>query len=104
VATGLGLFFFFAIFKVVQARRMRPATGRESLLGSYGVARTAIAPTGIGMVFVDGELWQATSENDPIPAGRPVKIVHADGLMLKVESDESVEKPENRSQKSEVPN
>lgn len=101
VATGLGLFFFFAIFKVFQARRLRPATGKESILGSHGVARTEIAPS--GMVFVHGELWQATSDDGPIPAGRHVKVVRADGLKLKVEPEEIVETTEDRNQKSEVP-
>jgi membrane-bound serine protease (ClpP class) len=87
VATGLGLFFFFAIFKVVQARRMRPTTGKESLLGSRGVARTELAPE--GMVFVEGELWQAMSTDGPIPPGRPVKVVGADGLTLKVVPEET---------------
>jgi membrane-bound serine protease (ClpP class) len=90
-ATGLGLFFFFAIFKVVQARRKRPTTGRESLVGTMGRARTELSPD--GMVFVAGELWRAQSNNGTIPAGRAVKIVAADGLRLMVEAATPAEEP-----------
>jgi membrane-bound serine protease (ClpP class) len=102
VATGLGAFFFFAIYKVVQSRRMKPTTGRESLVGSIGRTRTALAPA--GMVFVDGELWQATSDNGSIPAGYPVRVVRADGLTLKVESEVVAgdQEPDVRDQGSET--
>jgi membrane-bound serine protease (ClpP class) len=84
-AAGLGAFFFFAVFKVVQARRKRPSTGRESLVGSVGETRTDLAPD--GMVFVSGELWQAWSSSGPIPAGRSVRVVDAEGLKLMVEAE-----------------
>jgi membrane-bound serine protease (ClpP class) len=84
-AAGLGAFFFFAVYKVVQARRKRPSTGRESLVGSIGETRTELAPD--GMVFVSGELWQAWSNSGPIPAGRTVKIVDTEGLRLTVEAE-----------------
>lgn len=84
-AAGLGAFFFFAVFKVVQARRKRPSTGRESIVGSIGETRTELAPE--GMVYVSGELWQAWSNSGPIPAGRSVKIVDAEGLKLMVEAE-----------------
>ncbi len=82
-ATGLGAFFFFAVFKVVQARRARSATGREGLVGKVAETRTDLAPE--GMVYVSGELWQAVSSDGSIPSGRPVRIVAIDGLQLRVE-------------------
>lgn len=85
VASGLGLFFFFAIYKVVQARRAKPTTGRESLVGRIGQTRTDLSPE--GMVFIEGELWQATSENGSIPSGQPVRVVAAVGLKLLVRSE-----------------
>ncbi len=86
-ASALGAFFFYAVYKVFQARRYRPATGRESLVGSVAEARTDLAPN--GMVFVEGELWNAISSNGPIPQGRKVRVVKADGLTLTVASDEA---------------
>jgi membrane-bound serine protease (ClpP class) len=81
-AGGLGAFFFFAMYKVVQARRARPATGREGLVGRVAETRTDLAPE--GMVFVEGELWHAVSANGSIPSGQPVRVVAAEGLRLKV--------------------
>lgn len=86
-ASALGAFFFYAVYKVFQARRYRPATGRERLVGSVAEARTDLAPQ--GMVFVEGELWNAVSSNGPIPSGRKVRVVKADGLTLTVASDEA---------------
>lgn len=83
VATGLGAFFFFAVVKVLQARRTRPSTGRESLVGSIAQARTDLSPQ--GMVYVEGELWQAeSSDGDIIVSGQPVRVVGMEGLRLKV--------------------
>ncbi|HEX8227855.1 MAG TPA: nodulation protein NfeD [Chloroflexia bacterium] len=88
-ATGLGLFFFYAAFKIVQARRYRPAAGRESLVGQLAETRTDLAPE--GMVFVAGELWQAVSSNGSVPSGRKVRVVSVDGLRLRVEPERVAE-------------
>jgi membrane-bound serine protease (ClpP class) len=82
VATGLGGFFFFAVYKVYQARMTRPTTGREGLVGAVAQTRTDLAPE--GMVYVDGELWHAVTADGSIPSGHPVRVVAADGLRLKV--------------------
>lgn len=85
-AVGLGAFFFFAVYKVLQARRRLPATGRESLVGKIAQTRTDLAPD--GTVFISGELWRASSEDGPIPSGQPVRVVAAEGLRLRVKRDE----------------
>ena len=83
VAVGLGAFFFFAVVKVLQARKLRPATGREGLVGSIAQARSDLAPQ--GMVYVAGELWHAEStDGDIIKSGQPVRVVGMEGLRLKV--------------------
>lgn len=87
VASALGGFFFFAVYKVFQARRYRPATGREQLVGSLAEARTDLSPN--GMVFVDGELWKAVSADGPVPSGRKVRVLKADGLTLTVAPEEA---------------
>jgi len=82
VAVGLGMFFFYAIYKVFQARRKKPETGRERLVGQVAEVRTDLAPN--GMVFVQGELWNAISSDGPIPSGQMVRVVRAEGLTLTV--------------------
>ncbi len=62
---------------------MRPATGREGLVGSIAQARTDLSPH--GMVYVEGELWHAEStDGDIIMSGQPVRVVGMEGLRLKV--------------------
>jgi membrane-bound serine protease (ClpP class) len=82
VAVVTGLFFAFAIAKVVQARRRPAVTGSEGLVGKTAQARTSLAPD--GTVFVKGELWQATAVAGPIEAGERVEIVAVEKLHLQV--------------------
>ena len=77
ITLGLGLFWAFAIAKAVQVRR-RPATvGPQTIVGEEGVVRRN------GLVFVNGELWQARSEA-PLAAGEHVEVVGREGLVLDV--------------------
>jgi membrane-bound serine protease (ClpP class) len=99
VALGLGGFFFFAVYKVFQARRAKPTTGRENLLGNIGQARTDLAPE--GMVFVAGELWSAISTDGSIPSGQPVRIVAVNGLKLSVVPAVPVEQAQTSEQVTE---
>lgn len=90
-AAGLGSFFFIAVVKVLQARRYKPATGKENMVGRLAMTRSELSPE--GMVFVEGELWQATSDNGAIPSGQPVRVVAADGLRLKVRREVATAAP-----------
>jgi membrane-bound serine protease (ClpP class) len=72
VGGTLALLTVFAAAKAVQARRARPQTGREELIGETGVAREGLTPE--GFVFVHGELWRARASGGPIPAGAPVVV------------------------------
>jgi membrane-bound serine protease (ClpP class) len=92
VAVGLGGFFFYAVYKVYKSRQMRPSTGREGLVGRVAQTRTDLAPR--GMVFIEGELWHATSANGSIPSGQMVRVVGADGLLLKVAPESGLEAAE----------
>jgi membrane protein implicated in regulation of membrane protease activity len=52
-------------------------------LGARGVARTALAPTGV--VYVAGEEWTARADHDiAIADGARVRVVAQDGLTLTV--------------------
>ena len=66
----------------VRALRQRPMLEASGLLGRTGVARGALAPE--GQVAVQGELWRAIAEGEPVEDGTEVRIVAVDGLTLRV--------------------
>jgi membrane-bound serine protease (ClpP class) len=89
IAGTFALLTIFAVTKVVQARRRRPVTGQEELVGQVGVVRKPLDPAGV--VFVHGELWQARSDGEPLGVGTPVLVEGiADGLVLEVRRAEAV--------------
>ena len=83
----VGLFVVIGGFALSVWRR-KPATGREGLVGAVGTVRKALDPDGV--VFVSGELWQATAPGDtpaatpPIAERIPVTVTRMDGLRLLV--------------------
>jgi membrane-bound serine protease (ClpP class) len=80
----------FAVTKIVQARRRRPVTGQEELVGQVGVVRKTLNPN--GLVFVHGELWQAHTDGEPLGIGTPVQVEGIDeGLVLEVRRAETPE-------------
>jgi membrane-bound serine protease (ClpP class) len=72
----------FVATKIVQVRKLKPVTGQDEMVGQVGVVRETLDPR--GQVFVHGELWQAESDGDAIPAGSQVRIEQVDGLTLRV--------------------
>jgi membrane-bound serine protease (ClpP class) len=52
------------------------------MIGRTVPAQSRIDSTG-GRVFIEGEIWKATSES-PIESGQPVEISAIEGLTLKV--------------------
>jgi membrane-bound serine protease (ClpP class) len=68
----------------IRARRRRPVTGREGLIGAPGVARTDLNADTPGMVLTQGELWKAVTTGPPIAAGKRVQVEQLDGLLLTV--------------------
>ncbi len=79
----------------ISVLRRKPATGREGLIGSVGTVRKTLNPDGI--VFVYGELWQATAPGEseasmpPIDARESVTVTGMDGLRLLVRRATAVE-------------
>jgi membrane-bound serine protease (ClpP class) len=83
IAGTLLLLFGFARTTAAQARRMPVAVGAHRLVGEPGQVR------GTGLVFVDGELWQArTADGSPLEPGEAVVVeaVDQEGLRLTVGS------------------
>ncbi|MDI3339881.1 MAG: nodulation protein NfeD [Sphaerobacter sp.] len=75
-------FFLFIVGSVARAQMRRPTTGREGLVGAIGTVREALAPH--GYVFVEGELWRASSPAGPLEPGTAVRVIGIEGLELTV--------------------
>ncbi|MEW6182000.1 MAG: nodulation protein NfeD [Bacillota bacterium] len=67
---------------VVRGQKRRVLTGLEGLVGRQAVARTDLRPD--GKVFLEGEMWQAVSEEGDIRAGEKVEVMQNEGMSLKV--------------------
>lgn len=85
VASGsMAAFLWIAVRKTVQAVSTRPTHDLEALIGLTGEARTKILDE--GSVYVAGEMWSAkSSDNKPISAGSPIRVVRREGFILVVE-------------------
>jgi len=79
VAVGLGAVWVFAVSKAWQVRHKPVEVGPQMIAGSVGEVR------GDGLVFVNGELWQArTPEGRALRPGEHVRVESLDGLVLTV--------------------
>jgi len=77
ITATIGGFMAFALGKAVAARR-RPSA-MPAMVGAEGVVRDS------GSVFVQGELWQAASDDGaPLEPGAHVHVDDVEGLRLKV--------------------
>jgi len=75
----VALFFAFVVAKVLQTRRRPAAVGTSAMVGTTGVVR------GDRLVFVNGELWQAVTEDGrPLERGERVAVDDVQGLRLVV--------------------
>ena len=79
VALGLGSIWAFAVGKAWQARRRPVIVTPERVAGAIGEVRRD------GLVFVNGELWQARPLNGVhLKPGDRVQVESRDGLVLNV--------------------
>ena len=84
-------------YKAISVQNLPDRTGTGVLIGRRAPARTEIAP--VGLVFVDGALWEARSEQ-PIAAGEPVEIVAVEGLTVLVKPGPKGETPPSARKES----
>jgi membrane-bound serine protease (ClpP class) len=75
-------FFAFVVGAGLKAQLLPVRVGAQTMMGQTAAAISRIDATG-GTVFVEGEIWNATSDA-PVDAGDPVEITGRDGLNLKV--------------------
>jgi membrane-bound serine protease (ClpP class) len=77
------LFFMFVVGMGLKAQRLKPVTGSESMIGETGEAKEELNP--FGMVFLNGELWQAESLSGVIQQGERIRVKNMKGFKLFVE-------------------
>lgn len=82
-------FFMIAIKMVFSAHKKPVVSGSEEMLGRIGEVVEDFDKQ--GMVRIHGEIWQVVA-NTPLKRGDRVKVTQLDGLILKVEPAEEVEK------------
>ena len=79
VAVGLGAVWVFALSKALQVRRSPVEVGPQLIAGSIGEVREN------GLVYVNGELWQARgAHGEELHRGDRVLVESLDGLVLTV--------------------
>jgi membrane-bound serine protease (ClpP class) len=79
VAVGLGAIWAFAVGKAWQVRRRPVQVDPQRIAGALGEVRRD------GLVFVNGELWQArTADGEQLRPGERVRVESLDGLVLTV--------------------
>lgn len=78
----MSLFFAAVIAIVAKAQMQKRSTGKEGLPGEKGEAITDIHEE--GRVFVQGEYWQAFSDQK-VEKGKKIKVIKVEGLKLKIE-------------------
>ncbi len=95
VVAGLAIAAAVGVTLALRSRARPVATGREALVGKLAEVRRRLDPR--GMVFVEGALWQAISENGTVEPGDWVRVTAVHNLQLIVrplDSEESQEEPE----------
>jgi membrane-bound serine protease (ClpP class) len=79
IGSAIAAFWTFALGKGFAARRQPVSVGPQTILGKTGEVR---AP---GLVFVNGELWRAHTDDDSeLVPGEHVAVESVDGLVLTV--------------------
>ena len=82
VALALVAFVALGIWLAVRSRGQPLATGQEALVGRLAEVRQPLDPD--GLVFVEGALWRAISEDGPVDAGDWVRVASVHDLRLVV--------------------
>ncbi len=85
-AVALGVISIFLMSLALKALRRRTVTGLEGLVGLQGQVVTPLEPS--GKVLIHGEYWKAAASR-PLPKGARVRCVGVDGLVLRVEPEDS---------------
>ncbi len=77
IVATIGVLLAIVMSLIIKDRKMRPAIGNEGMVGLTAEARSG------GMVYVNGALWQAESDEE-LQKGDKVTITAVNKLLLKV--------------------
>ena len=82
VGLGLALLVALGVWLALRSRGQPAATGQQTMIGQLAEVRRRLDPD--GMVFVEGALWQAISEDGTAEVGDWVRVVAVHDLRLVV--------------------
>lgn len=82
VALALGGAAAGLVTLAVRVQTRKPVTGRDALIGQIAEVRQTVAPE--GLVFAQGALWSAWTDEGPFAVGEFVEIAGVEGLRLYV--------------------
>jgi len=83
VVVLMTVFIVGTMYYALRLHKRRPVSGAEGLVGEAGRAAGNITAGGEGKVFVDGEYWNAVSDEE-IKDGEEIRVTAVEGLHLKV--------------------
>ena len=86
-----GLWIWVSVVRARDPEGARASNDPDSVVGMIGEVRTDIEPYSTGLILVDGVLWRARSKEN-IPAGRMVRVIRDDGIVLTVKEANTVMK------------
>ena len=89
VSVPMALITIFLMSIALKAQQNKRYMGDEGMIGSIGIARTTLAPT--GKVDISGELWNARS-NAEVREGDTIRVKHVKGMQLEVEQVQTEDK------------
>lgn len=88
VSIAISAFAIFVIGAIIRSQRRSSPTGTEGMVNKVAIAKTPLNPT--GTVAVEGELWAAIAENDPIKVRDEVIITRVEDLKLWVVKKQNI--------------
>jgi membrane-bound serine protease (ClpP class) len=86
MAIGFGLVVLFVIYAVGKTFATKQTAGVSEMIGMIGRSQTAISAD--GRVFIRGEYWNASSDQE-IPENTRVEVTDVEGMRLRVKRAET---------------
>jgi membrane-bound serine protease (ClpP class) len=83
VSIVTGLLAGLIIYLGLKAQKAKNSTGKYSIIGQIGNAKTPISQNKQGKILIQGEIWQAISD-ELILSGDKVKVIQVDSMIVKV--------------------
>jgi membrane-bound serine protease (ClpP class) len=83
LVTTTAALILFLLGAIIRTRKLKVRGGKEGLIGETGEAKTVLGKNIKGKVFVQGALWNASSQED-IKEGEEVVVLSLEGLNMEV--------------------